>query len=374
MESINYRETFNLMEVIMKLRIFLALGLMLSTGLLAATTMYGSFKIVTTPRGADVNLYEIDLYLCATPSPVYPVFMDEYMELREGIPGRAINVIITKKGYVPIRRELFVPFLYTDQQIALDYPTEFHFHLTRDRMNAHVKTCVYYTCCYPRPRPVVYYVPYHVWYPPLIVAHYTYPIPPRPPHPPGGGYDPPLPPPPGGGYSGGHGSHGGGPGGGHGGGPDGGVNPPGGGSGGGNGSYPPGSGGFPPGGGTGGNNPPTEPEENISKPPNHYVIGTGNDLGTSSSGGSVNKPPKSTGNSDSRSQRTIIVRKEKPSANVPENVSRPSGNPGGQSTQREKSYSNSSSQNKTPARTEKETEIETQPRSSLLRKILKLGK
>jgi len=32
--------------------------------------------------------YDIDPYLCKTPSPVYPVMMDEYMVLQEGIPER----------------------------------------------------------------------------------------------------------------------------------------------------------------------------------------------------------------------------------------------------------------------------------------------
>lgn len=366
MGSITYRETRNPMEVIMKLKIFLALSLMLSAGLLAATTMYGSFQIITSPRGADVNLYEIDLYLCATPSPVYPVFMDEYLELREGIPGRVINVIITKKGYVPIKRELFVPFLYTDEQVALDNPTEFYFHLTRDRLNRHAQTCIYYTCFYPRPRPVVYYVPYHVWYPPLLVGHYTYPPPPRPPHPPhhpGGGYDPPLPPPPGGGHGGSHGSdNGGGYAGGHGGSnPPEPPNPPGGGSGGGSGSFPP-----------GGGHQPTEPVEDISKPPNHYVIGTDNNFGTSQTGSGDSKPPKTYRNTSRRSEGTIIIQQDKPPTNNSGNVSKPVINSGGGNSRN--AGNSSSSRNSTPPRQEKEEETKTKPRSSLMRKIFGLGK
>ena len=91
----------------MKTKILLAVCLLLSAGLLSAYDLFGAFQIKTSPRGADVNLSEIDLYLCSTPSPVYPVFMDDYMELREGIPGRVIRVIITKEGYVPIEKNLF---------------------------------------------------------------------------------------------------------------------------------------------------------------------------------------------------------------------------------------------------------------------------
>ncbi len=239
----------------MKTKVLLAVCLLLSVGLLSAYDLFGAFQIKTTPKGADVNLSEIDLYLCSTPSPVYPVFMDEYMELREGIPGRVISVIITKEGYVPIEKNLFVPFLYTDQRDALDYPTVFNFRLTRDRSNSYASVCTYYAYNYYRPRPVYYtYYPGYYWYPPPPGGYL--------PHPPG--WNPPGPP-PGGNHPGHPGSHGGGginpPGGGggnpgsHGGGggqthPGGGITPPGGGSGG-HGSNP--------GGGSGGYTPPTPP-------------------------------------------------------------------------------------------------------------------
>ncbi len=266
----------------MKTKILLAVCLLLSAGLLSAYDLMGAFQIKTSPRGADVNLVDIDLYLCSTPSPVYPVFMDEYMELREGIPGRSIRVVISKEGYVPIEKTLYVPFLYEDQRDALRYPTVFNFRLTRDRRGSYASINYYYAYNYHRPRPVHYtYFPGYYWYPPPPGGYV-----PRPP-----GWIPPGPP-PGGSHPGHPGSHGGGinpPGGGgnpgsHGGGsgaPGTGVNPPGGGSGGHGGGYTPST---PPGGGSGGSAP----------------GGYG-----SSSGGSYTPPaPPSGGSSAERPQRS----------------------------------------------------------------------
>ncbi|MBP7205074.1 MAG: hypothetical protein KBA54_01000 [Candidatus Cloacimonetes bacterium] len=186
----------------MKTKLLLAICLLLSAGLLSAYDLYGAFQIKTSPKGADVNLVDIDLYLCSTPSPVFPVFMDEYMELREGIPGRTIRVVISKEGYEPLEKNLFVPFLYEDQREALDYPTVFNFRLTRDRGNRYVSITNYYAYnCY-RPRPAHYfYYPGYFWYPPPPGGYMPHPpgyVPPRPPHggnhpghPGGGGQNPP---------------------------------------------------------------------------------------------------------------------------------------------------------------------------------------
>ncbi|HNU54639.1 MAG TPA: hypothetical protein PLK21_04605 [Candidatus Syntrophosphaera sp.] len=256
----------------MKTRLLLVVCLLLTAGLLSAYDLYGAFQIKTSPKGADVNLSEIDLYLCSTPSPVYPVFMDEYMELREGIPGRVIRVIISKEGYIPIEKDLFVPFLYSSQRMALDYPTVFNFRLKRDRGGSYINICNYYAYNYYRPRPVYYYYyPGYYWYPPPPGGYLPHPpgwTPPSPP--PGGGHGghPGYPgshggggvnPPGGGGHPGSHGGSGGHPGshGGGGGGNDSGITPPGGGHGGSHGSDP-GSGGYtPPSGGfgSGGNYP-----------------------------------------------------------------------------------------------------------------------
>ena len=169
----------------MKTRILLAVCLLLSVGLLSAYDLYGAFQIKTSPRGADVNLVDVDLYLSSTPTPVYPVFMDEYLELRSGIPGRSIRVIISKEGYVPIEKNLFVPFLYEDQRDAMRYPTVFNFRLTRDRRGAYTSINTYYAYNYYRPRPVYYYYyPGYFWYPPPPGGYQ--------PHPPG--WNPPGPP------------------------------------------------------------------------------------------------------------------------------------------------------------------------------------
>jgi len=72
--------------------------------------MFSTFQIITKPSGAVVSLYDIDLYLYKTPSPVYPVMLDEYMVLQEGIPERKINIIITKDGYVLLKKTILCHF------------------------------------------------------------------------------------------------------------------------------------------------------------------------------------------------------------------------------------------------------------------------
>ncbi|MDY0151509.1 MAG: hypothetical protein RBS43_04480 [Candidatus Cloacimonas sp.] len=169
----------------MKMKVLLAMCLMLVFALLKAEddSMYGAFKIVTSPKGADVNLYDLDLYLCDTPSPVYPVFMDEFMELREGIPGREITLMITKKGYVPLKKDIFVPFNYTDSSDALDNPSVFKFELERDYKRLHWQVTMFYMSRYRYPRPHHHNnLHYRPWCPPLTWHHHN--------HPDGGWYNP----------------------------------------------------------------------------------------------------------------------------------------------------------------------------------------
>jgi len=142
------------LEATMKTKIYATAFLLLVLAWLCADDgMYGAFRIKTDPKGADVTLYDPDTYLCDTPSPVYPVVMDEYMELREGIPGRAIMLMITKKGYVPLKKEIFVPFTYENMQEALDDPSEFSFELERDHKNIHWRICLFYSYRHRHPRP-----------------------------------------------------------------------------------------------------------------------------------------------------------------------------------------------------------------------------
>lgn len=320
----------------MKTKILLAISLILSVGLLSAYDLYGAFQIKTSPRDADVNLVDIDLYLCSTPSPVYPVFMDEYMELWQGIPGRSIRVIITKEGYIPVEKTLFIPFLYADQRDAMRYPTVFNFRLVRDRMQTYYEINNYYAYNYYRPRPIhYYYYPGYYWYPAPSSGYLPYPpgyVHPRPPsggHPgtPGsGGINPPGPP---GGYPGSHGGGGQGssgssggytpPGGGsHGSGGQGGgsgytpPNPPGSGSGSGGHSTPPGGGGYGGSHGNGGYTPPSPPNGGGYTPPGS---GSGYTAPTPPNGG-ASKP--STPPSDGK------IEKAKPN-NVPDEDSKPRG-------------------------------------------------
>lgn len=221
----------------MKMRAIIVICFMLSLSLLSAQDIYGAFRIKTFPRGADVNLYDIDEYLCETPSPVFPVYMDDYMEFREGIPGREIVIMITKKGYEPLKKRIFVPFLYSDLEEAMDNPTVFKFNLKRDYHRRYYNICSYYSIRMHRVRPVyINWSPgYHPWYP--HGHHHQNPpwnpgghghgsghghnpgTPPPPPPPGGGNHDGGTVTPPGGGHGGGHGS---GSGGNH----DGGITPP----------------------------------------------------------------------------------------------------------------------------------------------------
>ncbi len=130
-----------------------ALILLSLTWLCAEDSMFGAFRITTKPKGADVTLYDPDIYLCETPSPVYPVMMDEYMELREGIPGRSIMLMITKRGYEPLKKEIFVPFTSEDMQEALDNPSEFSFELKKDHYRRYWHICLFYSYRHRHPRP-----------------------------------------------------------------------------------------------------------------------------------------------------------------------------------------------------------------------------
>jgi len=168
--------------------------------------MYGAFKIITKPKGADVNLYDADMYLSSSPTPVYPVVMDESMELKEGIPGRTITLMITKKGYKPMKKDIFVPFMYKSQARAIDNPTVFKFDLKKDRSNSSVSICLYYSYANRHHR----FRHHHNWFgapsqfpwcPPGFIGWFYPPQPPHPGHGPhhGDGHNPP-PPPPGGGH------------------------------------------------------------------------------------------------------------------------------------------------------------------------------
>ena len=164
--------------------------------------LYGAFKIITKPKGADINLYDADMYLSETPTPVYPVIMDESMELREGIPGRTITLMITKEGYRPMKKDIFVPFLYQNQERALKHPTVFKFNLKRDYDRSNVSISFYYSYSNRHHR----YRHHHHWFgppsyfpwcPPGYIGWYYPPLPPyyQGPHY-GLGYWTPYPPPP----------------------------------------------------------------------------------------------------------------------------------------------------------------------------------
>ncbi|NLK50668.1 MAG: hypothetical protein GX294_08470 [Candidatus Cloacimonetes bacterium] len=164
----------------MKKLIFILLGVLAFGTLLHADSMYGAFKVVTSPKGADVTLYDPDLYLAQTPTPVYPVIMDEYMDIQEGIPGRAIMLMITKKGYLPIKEEIYVPFTHESESEAVESPSVFRFEMERDVKNKYWQVSVYYGYRYRHPKPRHHHH-FHPWYPPYYYTGWTPPPPPPPP-------------------------------------------------------------------------------------------------------------------------------------------------------------------------------------------------
>lgn len=208
----------------MKLKITALLGLALLAGTLSAQSMFGAFKIVTSPKGAAISLYGTNQSLGTTPSQIFPIFQDEYAEYNNGIAGRTFDILIARDGYKTLRRQIFVPYNQWYQEDAIDNPTVFRFDLRRQYGSSYN-----YSYVVPPPRPPSPWLfwgnlfdgPRHHWN-----GHHNHILPP-PPLPGGGhgGQNPP-PPPPGGGD--GHGSHGGqGHGSGNGGGNDnGGQNPP----------------------------------------------------------------------------------------------------------------------------------------------------
>ena len=221
----------------MKTKTLLALSLLLGFSALAGQTMYGAFWVDTLPQQAEIYLYEEDQFLCTTPSPVYPVLMDEDYILKEGIPGRVIGIVIMCEGYLPLKQDIFVPYLWMDQVSALDNPTGFYYRLERDYTKL---LQAYFGWSYDSHRSYGNYYPagnyHHSHHGNQGYGGYN----PPPPPPSGGnygGYNPP-PPPPGGGNGQGGGQGGNNP-----------PEPPGGGNGGGNGG---GHGGL-----GGGGNPPT---------------------------------------------------------------------------------------------------------------------
>lgn len=187
----------------MKTQLVSILGLTLVTGFLGAQCMYGAFKIVTEPKGAEITLTGSNQNLGTTPSQIFPIFQDEYTSYANGIPGRVFHIQLSKPGYLPLYQEIFVPYNSQHQQHAINNPTLFSFRLQRQgqQYNSY--------CPPPVPRPWLWMNfwhkpprrPHHNW-------HYNPPQPPPPP--PGGGYGSH------GGTGSGHGSHGGSGGGNHG--------------------------------------------------------------------------------------------------------------------------------------------------------------
>ncbi|MDD3144331.1 MAG: hypothetical protein PHG32_09110 [Candidatus Cloacimonetes bacterium] len=118
----------------MKLRLFLIACLVLTAGLLTAQNIFGAFQVITEPRGATVTVYGTNQYLGTTPTQSVPITMDQYMTYNWGVPGRVFDLVISKRGFIPVRQQIFVPYNHRHQRDALRNPTLFHFSLARQQI------------------------------------------------------------------------------------------------------------------------------------------------------------------------------------------------------------------------------------------------
>lgn len=186
----------------MKRTALLVLMLALTLGVLSAQNIFGAFKITTQPQGAIVSLYGTNQYLGTTPNIAIPVQMDQTMVFVGGRPGRMLDLLISKPGYISMRQQIFVPYTKKWERDAIRNPTVFHFSLQPTppppAWNYSYPAC-YYPITYPSGHG--YHNPKPGQKPPSGPGH----------KPPSGGSHGPGGPKPPGNNQGGHGSHSGKP-------------------------------------------------------------------------------------------------------------------------------------------------------------------
>lgn len=113
----------------MKQKVMLIALLVLMAGLLSAQNMYGAFQIITEPYGASITLYGTNYYLGTTPTQAMPIIMDQYMTYNYGTPGRVVDIVVSKLGFVSLRQQIFVPYNRKWESSAVKNPTVFYFAL-----------------------------------------------------------------------------------------------------------------------------------------------------------------------------------------------------------------------------------------------------
>ncbi len=191
----------------MKRTALLVTMLALAVGMLSAQNIFGAFKITTQPQGAIVSLFGTNQYLGTSPNILIPVQMDQSMVYVGGRPGRMLDLLISKPGYISMRQQIFVPYTKKWERDALRNPSVYHFTLQLT------------------PPPPVWNYGYPAYYYPITnppghghgYGHGNHhPRPPKPPSgpghkPPSGGSHGPGGPNPPGNNQGGHGSHSGKP-------------------------------------------------------------------------------------------------------------------------------------------------------------------
>ncbi len=115
----------------MKRKALLIALLALLAGLLSAQNMFGALKITTQPKGAIVSLYGTNQYLGTTPNLVVPLQMNQNTVFVGGRPGRMMDVLISKPGYITQRQQIFVPYTSVRERDAVRNPTVFQFSLQK---------------------------------------------------------------------------------------------------------------------------------------------------------------------------------------------------------------------------------------------------
>jgi hypothetical protein len=115
----------------MKAKMLTIACLTMAIGIIGARTSYGAFQIRTKPQGAKVTLLDNRRFVIETPSHSIPLSSDRYMTYYNGVPGKFIDIVITKKGYLPVKEKIFVPINRRWEKAALKNPTVFRFDLTR---------------------------------------------------------------------------------------------------------------------------------------------------------------------------------------------------------------------------------------------------
>lgn len=120
----------------MTTRIILAISLILMLGSLSAQSGYGAVQVIVEPYGASVSWTGPNGFLGNSSTLVYPFQNEHEIVWYGGVPGRFLNVHITKDGYMPIYQNVFVP-CHSDYWEACIRPTVYKVQLQRQTQQYH---------------------------------------------------------------------------------------------------------------------------------------------------------------------------------------------------------------------------------------------